>query len=290
MVTKVEREAFKQAYEHYGKDKVLSNNIVLYNAIGDLLGSDGKKLRNHLKIALDAGINQMYQQQLDFPSNDFDARVKSVLTDAGLSDEAAANIQELYDYMVGFSSEPKPVQYQLFGGSTSEVSSVVGIEQGKRNTIGTDEKEIRQEQNQKGMSREIHQEAAQQTQKEKTGKRPWRLYETLNILVFLMFVLYTVMEDFVVLLQIALLLITIGVSTNEKENSLPIGIGSKILAWVDIWIGSAFVFVSIGEFSNVNLALWSKIAFPIFGLLLFGYGFDQKSSGKNGKITNNKKQ
>lgn len=109
MATSKEKEAFRNIYEHYGKDKVLDSDVLLYNAIGDILGADGKKLRNQLKMALDAGINKVYLQQLNAPSAGFDQRVIALLEDAGLSSSSAASIKELYDYMVGFTVVPQPI-------------------------------------------------------------------------------------------------------------------------------------------------------------------------------------
>ena len=102
-----ELRALREIYDHYGSQRVLGNPILLSNAIGDILGEDGKKLRNQLRIAMDAGLGKLYLAQLTTPSPDFHDRCLIELQNAGLSDVTAKHLIDSLDAMVGFASAPK---------------------------------------------------------------------------------------------------------------------------------------------------------------------------------------
>ena len=55
--------AMRQLYDRYGRDAVLTNNLMLVNGLGDLV-ENSQKLRNQMKMALDAGVGRLYLDQL----------------------------------------------------------------------------------------------------------------------------------------------------------------------------------------------------------------------------------
>ena len=96
--------AMRALYDRYGAQEVLTNSAYLVNGLADLTDVD-KKLRNQLRMALDAGLGKVYLDQLSAgaPDGAFDNRVQIVLTeDAGLSDKAAETLAEYFDEMIGW--------------------------------------------------------------------------------------------------------------------------------------------------------------------------------------------
>ena len=97
-------KAMRALCDRYGAITVLSNGAYLVSGLGDLM-DDSKKLRNQLKMAMDAGAGRLYLEQLNTGAPDaaFDRRVKQLLTeDAGLSDKAAGAIIGYFDEMIGW--------------------------------------------------------------------------------------------------------------------------------------------------------------------------------------------
>lgn len=102
-VTAVGR-AMRSLYDRYGAQEVLANGAYLTSGLSDLV-DDSKKLRNQLKMAVDAGIGRLYLEQLNYgpPSDDFSRRVKLMLMeDVGLNDKAAAELMGYFDEMIGW--------------------------------------------------------------------------------------------------------------------------------------------------------------------------------------------
>lgn len=97
-----EARAMRAIYDHYGCRQVLGNATLLHNALGDYLGEDGRKLRNQVRIAMDSGLGKLYLNQLEHPAPQFSAQALNLLTDAGLSEQTARHLKNLFDAMVGF--------------------------------------------------------------------------------------------------------------------------------------------------------------------------------------------
>ena len=102
-------QALRQLYDHYGADAVLSNNVLLVNGLGDVvndtLGTNVKKIKNQLRMGMDAGLGRLYKEQLVIgkPDDQFYSRAKILLTeDAGLSDKSADEIISYFDEMIGW--------------------------------------------------------------------------------------------------------------------------------------------------------------------------------------------
>lgn len=100
-----EARAMRAIYDHYGCRQVLGNATLLHNALGDYLGEDGRKLRNQVRIAMDSGLGKLYLNQLEHPAPQFSAQALSLLTDAGLSEQTARQLKNLFDAMVGFPAD-----------------------------------------------------------------------------------------------------------------------------------------------------------------------------------------
>ena len=107
-----EAKALRAIYDHYGRNQVLSDATTLFNAIGDYLGEDGKKLRFQVRIAMDAGLGKLYLSQLDSPAEGFDNRCIALLTGIGLTEAVARNLKNLFDAMVGFQVAAPQPQFQ----------------------------------------------------------------------------------------------------------------------------------------------------------------------------------
>ena len=106
--------AMRALYDRYGAREVLTNSAYLVNGLADLTDVD-KKLRNQLRMALDAGLGKVYLDQLSAgaPDSAFNNRVRIVLTeDAGLSDKAAETLAGYFDEMIGWrgAARPRPQQ------------------------------------------------------------------------------------------------------------------------------------------------------------------------------------
>lgn len=96
--------ALRALYDRYGAAAVLSNSGYVSSGIGDLM-ADSRKLRNQLKMAMDAGVGRLYLEQLPMskPDADFDLRVSRLLTEeAGLNERSAREIAGYFDEMIGW--------------------------------------------------------------------------------------------------------------------------------------------------------------------------------------------
>ena len=119
-------KAMRMLYDQYGAQTTLTNSAYLVNGLGDLT-QDSKKLRNQMKMALDAGLGRLYLEQIPSgaPDGSFDARVKRLLTeDAGLNEKAAAEISGYFDEMIGWRQITcsKSVGDALFWNATNSVT------------------------------------------------------------------------------------------------------------------------------------------------------------------------
>ena len=101
-------KAMRMLYDRYGAEKILTNSAYLVNGLGDLT-EDSKKVRNQMKMAMDAGMGRAYLEQiaLGAPDASFDARVRMLLTDeAGLSDKTSAELAGYFNEMIGWKGVP----------------------------------------------------------------------------------------------------------------------------------------------------------------------------------------
>lgn len=124
--------ALRALYDRYGAQVIFSNNAYLFNGLGDLV-DDVKKLRNQLKMALDAGIGRIYLEQINHgvPDSDFDCRIKILLTDdAGLSDKTANEIMGYFDEMIGWRINTQP---------QTHTHTHTATQQAKKKVPGSDE-------------------------------------------------------------------------------------------------------------------------------------------------------
>lgn len=97
-------KAMRMLFDRYGADKIFTNNAYLVNGLGDL-AEDSRKVRNQLKMAMDAGLGSMYLDQISVgePDAAFDARVRSLITEeAGLNEKTASEIAGYFDEMIGW--------------------------------------------------------------------------------------------------------------------------------------------------------------------------------------------
>ena len=100
-------KAMRMLFDRYGAEKVLTNSAYLVNGLGDLTEDSGK-VRNRIKMAMDAGAGKAYLEQIAVgqPDASFDRRVRTLLTDeAGLSDKTAEEIAGYFDEMIGWRAE-----------------------------------------------------------------------------------------------------------------------------------------------------------------------------------------
>lgn len=101
-------KALRQLYDHYGAESLLSDPVLLSNGFGDLCPDD-KKIRNQLKLALDAGISKLYLAQINAtgkPDSSFLQRVRTILSeDAGLSEKAIQDLIKAFDEMIGWPTD-----------------------------------------------------------------------------------------------------------------------------------------------------------------------------------------
>lgn len=110
MLTQPQREAARQLRERYGKQKLLSNSLMLSNALGDLLGEDGKMLRSRVRMAMDAGVGKLYLEQVDVPGIDFGGLVTARLQgECGFSHEVTADMKAFFDELCGVPAQETPV-------------------------------------------------------------------------------------------------------------------------------------------------------------------------------------
>lgn len=103
-----EGEALRKLYDQFGPDAVFAQKNFLTNGLGDYL-QDSSKLRNQIRMVMDAGIGDLYLKQLKEtgkPDADFSARAKKIIVDdAGLSEQTSDQIMSLFDEMIGWKSE-----------------------------------------------------------------------------------------------------------------------------------------------------------------------------------------
>ena len=112
-------KGMRQLYDYYGAEDVLNNPTLLSNGIGDMIndtvGTKVNRLKNLLKMAMDAGFGRLYKEQLlgGKPDNNFYTRAISILTeDVGLNDKIASELITYFDEMIGWQNEPD-VQLKL---------------------------------------------------------------------------------------------------------------------------------------------------------------------------------
>ena len=128
-----EARAMRTIYDHYGCRQVLGNATLLHNALGDFLGEDGRKLRNQVHIAMDSGLGKLYLSQLEHPTPQFSAQALNLLTEAGLSEQTARQLKDLFDAMVGFPADastrpvppPPPPRQEVSRSQNRESASSV---------------------------------------------------------------------------------------------------------------------------------------------------------------------
>ena len=127
-------------YDHYGCRQVLGNATLLHNALGDFLGEDGRKLRNQVHIAMDSGLGKLYLSQLEHPTPQFSAQALNLLTEAGLSEQTARQLKDLFDAMVGFPADaptrpvppPPPPQQEVSRSQRHEINPPAQTSQQER--------------------------------------------------------------------------------------------------------------------------------------------------------------
>ena len=104
-------KAMRLLYDRYGREQVLTNSLMLCNGLGDLM-ENSQKLRDHIKIAMNAGLGRMVKDQLDSvgrPDPDYDSRVLTLLTEeAGLSEKISKELAGYFDEMIGWREPAKP--------------------------------------------------------------------------------------------------------------------------------------------------------------------------------------
>ena len=135
-----EARAMRTIYDHYGCRQVLGNATLLHNALGDFLGEDGRKLRNQVHIAMDSGLGKLYLSQLEHPTPQFSAQALNLLTEAGLSEQTARQLKDLFDAMVGFPADaptrpvppPPPPQQEVSRSQRHEINSPAQTSQQER--------------------------------------------------------------------------------------------------------------------------------------------------------------
>ena len=122
-------QALRQLYDHYGADAVLSNNVLLVNGLGDVvndtLGTNVKKIKNQLRMGMDAGLGRLYKEQLSIgkPDDQFYSRAKVLLIeDAGLNDKSADEIFTYFDEMIGWRDSVQSSAPQRGNGQEKEAA------------------------------------------------------------------------------------------------------------------------------------------------------------------------
>lgn len=102
-----EGEALRKLYDQFGPDAVFTQKSFLTNGLGDYL-QDSTKLRNQLRMAMEAGIGELYLRQLrnaGKPDTVFRNKArKLIVDDAGLSDQISEKIMGYFDEMIGWES------------------------------------------------------------------------------------------------------------------------------------------------------------------------------------------
>ena len=108
MLTQQQLEAVRQLRNHYNKQMLLGNGLVLQNALGDILDEDSQKLRTQIRLAMDSGLGKLYLGLGDnTPDVDFDRQVKTLLEEeCGLTSSIATDVQAFFDELAGVPSRP----------------------------------------------------------------------------------------------------------------------------------------------------------------------------------------
>ena len=97
-------KAMRMLYDRYGAEKILTNSAYLVNGLGDLT-EESKKVRNQMKMAMDAGVGKAYLEQIALgkPDAAFDERILALLSDeAGLNDKTSKELIGYFDEMIGW--------------------------------------------------------------------------------------------------------------------------------------------------------------------------------------------
>ena len=96
-----EAKALRAIYDRYGCQKVLTQPTILYNALGDFLGEDGRKLRSQIRLAMDAGLGRLYLAELAAPTPTRGSAARNLITDLDFTADTARLITSLFDDMTG---------------------------------------------------------------------------------------------------------------------------------------------------------------------------------------------
>lgn len=102
--------AMRGTYDRYGCKQTLTQPVVLYNALGDILGENGESLASLVSTAIEAGLGGLYLTELAQPMQDFDAQVVKLLADVGFSGDVAQDIKSLFDDMTGLPVQETPAE------------------------------------------------------------------------------------------------------------------------------------------------------------------------------------
>lgn len=98
-------KAMRQAYDHFGCNKVFDKKTILPAALSDLL-EDSKKLRTQIDMTISAGAGDLYIRQLrntGKPDAAFYSNVRVLMIEeAGLSDKVASELIGYFDEMIGW--------------------------------------------------------------------------------------------------------------------------------------------------------------------------------------------
>ena len=108
-------QALRQLYDCYESKQVLGNPVLLVNGLGDLirdsLAVNLKRLKNSLRLAMDAGMGQLYLEQISTvgrSDSGFEARTRMILTeDAGFNEKTTAELMGYFDEMIGWKKHRK---------------------------------------------------------------------------------------------------------------------------------------------------------------------------------------
>ena len=103
-----EARALRAIYDCYGCKQVLTQSTLLYNALGDFLGEDGRTLRNQVRTAMDAGLGRLYLAELTAPTPGFHARATQLLAREGLTADTVQYLIALFGDMTGLPAPAAP--------------------------------------------------------------------------------------------------------------------------------------------------------------------------------------
>ena len=103
--TTEEGKALRRIYDRFGMQAIFSNSSYLTKALGDIL-PDSKILRNYIDISFEAGVGEIYLNQLNskgYVDSDFKERVmRVIIEDAGLSNKIAQKLFIYFNEMIGW--------------------------------------------------------------------------------------------------------------------------------------------------------------------------------------------